>query len=381
MRLTPRLIPTAEGPLWVPLTDDWRLHLDSLRWARHLRFSKNRALSGVKTYAEGVALLLNWMEDRHFFDDYFAAARDLDDFARFLNTDVIRDGSRNAGQTRGAVRKSALMDGVYNFFLYLVGNGQLDESVLRLLYEPSVGRRYEDLDRAPASALRRRYTFKRTSDADGPPSLSADDFTALLAACRNVRDLFLLVLLRSCGLRIGEAAGLQLKHMHMASARFPGCRYKQARPHVHVVRNENNVNGAVSKTRKSRTLPIGAPGYNTYNRYCDERVRVLGTADNSPFVFVTLYQEPSGQPFTPRSLGRVVTRIGDRAGIDVHAHLLRHTFASVAANEDDVHLEVVQEMLGHESLSSTGIYVHPDYQAMHSAVDAAGSDFNDFLDS
>jgi site-specific recombinase XerD len=77
-----------------------------------------------------------------------------------------------------------------------------------------------------------------------------------------------------------------------------------------------------------------------------------------------------GERISNRRLRSLIKDLGQRAGIhkDLHPHALRHTFA-VALLEAGVDLEMIKELLGHESILTTTIYLHCTTQRKRAAVD------------
>jgi site-specific recombinase XerC len=183
------------------------------------------------------------------------------------------------------------------------------------------------------------------------------------------RDRFLLVLLWFCGLRIGEVLGLRRADMHFAdSSSSLGC--SLAGPHLHVIRRDNNPNGASAKSRHERTVPVVSWVLAYYDRYTTERL-ACPAADGCDFVFVNLFHAPLGQPMTASAVRQGLRSLSRRAGLarSVHPHMLRHSAGSEMADAGAA-IDVVQELLGHRSIISTQRYVHPSADRMRRAVEA-----------
>jgi site-specific recombinase XerD len=146
-----------------------------------------------------------------------------------------------------------------------------------------------------------------------------------------------------------------------------GCRITG--PHLHVVRREGNVNGALAKSG-SRPVPVSAPLARLYAGYQQERWRLLGdAAQDSPFVFVNLYRPPLGAALRPGGVEELFGRLSRDAGVKATPHTCRHTFATrlVRAGVDR---DIVQELLGHASPASTAVYTHASWTDMQAAVAA-----------
>ena len=85
------------------------------------------------------------------------------------------------------------------------------------------------------------------------------DVVAVLGACGSARDRLIVLLMVRAGLRRGEVLGLRRSDVHLlADSRQLGCGI--VRPHLHVVRREDNPNGAIAKSRRQRAVPLDSDG-------------------------------------------------------------------------------------------------------------------------
>lgn len=112
------------------------------------------------------------------------------------------------------------------------------------------------------------------------------------------------------------------------------------------------------KGRKERYVPFGSYAESAMQRYIDEGRKVLLSNSKNPSSDV-LFLNARGGPLTTRGVRHVLNKIVEKAAstIHLHPHKLRHTFATHLLNEG-ADLRTVQELLGHENLSSTQIYTH-----------------------
>ena len=111
-------------------------------------------------------------------------------------------------------------------------------------------------------------------------------------------------------------------------------------------------------------------GARHYDRYLGERLG-CAEADGCDFVFVNLFHPPLGVPMTDSAVRQLFARLGRRAGLarPVHPHMLRHATGTEMADAG-VPIDVVQQVLGHRSIISTQVYVHPSERRMRDAVEA-----------
>jgi integrase/recombinase XerC len=149
------------------------------------------------------------------------------------------------------------------------------------------------------------------------------------------RDRAILELLYATGARVGEVVGLDVGDIHLGEG---------------LVR-------VLGKGRKERLIPFGQKALEALESYQDVRGEILkaGRAGQPDALFLN----SRGGRLTARSVGNIVNRYVNQLAeqMKVHPHTLRHTFAThmLDAGAD---LRSIQELLGHESLSTTQKYTH-----------------------
>jgi integrase/recombinase XerC len=182
-----------------------------------------------------------------------------------------------------------------------------------------------------------------------PEVLSPDDAVRLVCADTadardGVRDRALFELAYSCGLRVSELTGLDTDSIDLATG-------------------EARVTG---KGAKTRIVPVGRPALAALRAWLPQRSERALPGERALFV------GRGGARLSPREVQRRIKRCAAAAGlaVDVHPHMLRHSFAShVLQSSGD--LRAVQEMLGHASIASTQVYTHLDFQHLAKVYDAA----------
>lgn len=188
-----------------------------------------------------------------------------------------------------------------------------------------------------------------------PRVLTTAEMQAILDACDRLRDRFLLALLYESGVRAGEALGL--RHEDIAAAE---CEVTVV-PRV-------NANGARSKSRESRAIPVSAGLIRLYADYLHGE---YGPID-SDYVFVNLWGGTAGRPLSYPAVYDLVLRLRKRTGLDFDPHWCRHTMATRLLR-DGVPIEVVARLLGHASITTTlSIYGHLTAEDARKALEAAG---------
>ena len=153
---------------------------------------------------------------------------------------------------------------------------------------------------------------------------------------REARDLAMLELFYSTGMRLSELAGLN-------------------DPDVDLVSDQIKLRG---KGKKERIVPVGSHATAALRKYLQQRDRRFSGARA---VFVNQH----GKRLTPRGVQLAMKRLFDglARGTELHVHALRHSFAThlLDAGAD---LRAVQELLGHASLGTTQVYTHTSVERL-----------------
>lgn len=156
-------------------------------------------------------------------------------------------------------------------------------------------------------------------------------------------------------MRIGEALGL--RHEDLAAAERE----------VAVVPRDND-NGARSKSREPRSIPVSAGLIRLYGDYLHGEYGDL----DSDYVFVNLWARPYGHPLTYQAAYDLVVRLRKVTGVVFSPHLFRHTYATWLLRKG-AGMESVKELLGHASVATTiDTYGHLTVEDARRALEAAG---------
>jgi len=163
-----------------------------------------------------------------------------------------------------------------------------------MLYEVADDRDLPDVARAGNVGVGWRMRARhRLHEPQVPVDRACDaDIVAVLGTCCSARDRLIVLLMTRAGLRRGEVLGLGRSDVHLV-ADSRGLRCEIARAHLHVVRREDNPNGAIAKSRRQRSVPLDFITVQAFDSYEFERVRVAAAASGD-FVFVNLFREPVG---------------------------------------------------------------------------------------
>lgn len=357
----------SAGDAWTVVGDDYELHGAADRFLMHLRFGRDLSDLTVKAYAGDLSLLLTWGE--RTARDAVLMARELHAFVLHLRTTPIASG-RGAGRPRSPSRINHVLVVAREYFKFLAAHDLVPGEVLRHLFEvaddTSLPQALKPEGGGLAYYARPRHKV-RTERRAHPEVVNWQEFEAVLAAATSWRDRFLLVLLYFTGLRRGQAMGLRGEDIHFThEARQLDCGVA-AGPHLHVVRRDNP-NGALAKSRQGYHVPAPGPVLQFHERYLLERTACRAAAATA-MLFVNLDGPRAGAPMRPDYVNTLLTRISRRAGVRaLHPHMFRHA-AATEMRRGGAPLDVIQRVLGHSSIESTGVYARVDEHAMREAVD------------
>ncbi len=299
--------------------------------------------------------------------------KDLEQFLAYLSPPGVRPPALS-GVTHSMIRefvahlhehglaKSSVarkLAALRSFFKYCVREDQLKENPARLVPTPKLPKRIpsvlsaeemngflNDLGGVGEPGPGGRAFAKK----DAKPSRSTRVEEGLLLR----RDRAVLELLYAAGLRVSELTGLNLADM-------------EQRERILRVRGKGN---------KERIVPYGAKAQEALEKYWPLRERLLDQTDRTssrkdPHA-EAVFLNYAGRRLTQRSVGRIVKKYVRIANVnwDLHPHSLRHAFATHLL-ADGADLRAIQELLGHQSLSTTQKYTHASIRQLMEIYDKA----------
>jgi integrase/recombinase XerD len=201
----------------------------------------------------------------------------------------------------------------------------------------------------------RRAVIKLKVPQSRPKVLTAAEAQAILDACDHLRDRLLFAVLLDCGVRIGEALGLRHEDMGIAGRTV-------------TVMPRPNDNRARAKAGVCRDVPASA---GLMRLYADYLTREYGSLD-SEYVFVNLWSQPYGRPWTYAAVYDLVMRLRQRTGISFGLHQYRHAYATWLLRRG-AGMESVKELLGHASVTTTiDTYGHLTVEDARQTLEKAG---------
>ncbi|MEF9891765.1 MAG: tyrosine recombinase XerC [Anaerorhabdus sp.] len=202
--------------------------------------------------------------------------------------------------------------------------------------------RYEGIENNPI-----QYFKSPKSKKSLPNFLTFEQMMNLLRSfdlddSAQLRNRCIIETIYACGLRISEATSLKINNIHFSQ----------------------QVLTVVGKGNKERMIPFYPKCGRLIEKYMNE-ARSLWIKEEHGYLFVS----QSGKPITPRAVQMILKDAGERIGlsVEVHPHMLRHSFATHML-DNGADLRTVQELLGHENLSTTQIYTHVTVDRLKNVV-------------
>ncbi|MDF2448063.1 MAG: xerD 14 [Bacteroidota bacterium] len=212
--------------------------------------------------------------------------------------------------------QSRIISGLKHFFKFLVLENYIKLNPAELLETPRIRRKL-------------------------PEYLSVEEIDRMLScidrsSSEGERNIAMLETMYSCGLRVSELITLRLSNVH---------------------KNDGFIS-VIGKGDKQRLIPIGKTALHLLDNYIhNHRIHIEIKKNNEDMIFLS----KRGKPITRQMVFYIMKDLGEKAGIikNLSPHTLRHSFATHLV-EGGADLRAVQEMLGHESITTTEIYTHLD---------------------
>ena len=272
------------------------------------------------------------------------------------------------------LRKSSIarkLAALRSFFKYCVREGHLKENPARLVPTPKLPKRIpsvlsaEEMNGflnqlggsghgAPIGRTMPKKAMLLTPASDAKAERKQTNSAKAGEGLLLRRDRALLELLYAAGLRVSELTGLNLTDMDQ----------------------KERILRVRGKGSKERIVPYGAKAQEALEKYWPVRRLLLeqtGRASNKQGPNVeAVFLNYSGRRLTQRSVGRIVKKYVRIANVnwDLHPHSLRHAFATHLL-ADGADLRAIQELLGHQSLSTTQKYTHASIRQLMDIYDKA----------
>lgn len=281
-----------------------------------------------------------------------AYGRDLSQFQSFLfhrdmtldiPDEITRDHIRSflAELHRTSTSKTSMgrkLSTLRTFFRFLARQRMVQGNPVEGIANPKQEKRHPKF-------LNVDQAFAIVQSSEKAPLRSGQGCETLKEKAVRLRDVALAELLYGSGLRISEALSLTVDDAAGAS----------------------DILRVMGKGSKERLVPLGAPAREALREWLRVRDDLKPAATEA-----ALFLGVRGKPLQRRQANRILEEMAERAGLpsSVSPHMLRHSFATHLL-ENGADLRGVQEMLGHERLTTTQRYTHLNLQKIVAAYDKA----------
>ena len=281
------------------------------KYRRYMKLERNYSENTLDAYMSDLQKLLDYVgsEGLHVLDVK------LDDLRNFVAA-LVDIGISARSQSR-------ILSGVRTFYTFLILDGYIEDDPTELLEWPKIG---EHL----------------------PEVLSVEEVDRLEQACdlskwEGQRNRTIIEVLFSCGLRVSELINLRLSDLFLTEK---------------FIR-------VMGKGKKERLVPISESAIKELQYWFMDRNLMKIKPGEEVFVFLNR----RGGHLTRMMIFTIVRRLAEAAGIEktISPHTLRHSFAT-ALLEGGANLRAIQDMLGHERISTTQIYTHIDMHTLREEI-------------
>ena len=218
--------------------------------------------------------------------------------------------------------QARLLSALRSFFCWMVMEGYIKDNPCDVVDSPKLGRYLPDV-------------------------LSVEEVFAVIesvdtSTIQGLRDRALLEVLYGCGLRVSEVVSLKLSGLYF---------------------DEGFVR-VIGKGNKERLVPFMGVTADSVREYLEQRSSAF-SSEADELVFLNRF----GRPLSRQSVFKLVKTQALIAGIrkEISPHTFRHSFATHLI-ENGADLRVVQDMLGHESITTTEIYTHVESSTWHNEI-------------
>lgn len=280
------------------------------RFGSHLLLERGLSQNTVEAYTEDVNKLMRYIVAGN--DDDLGGAAHLND----IKLTDLQEFAASMFDLGIATRTLArIISGVKSFFRWLHREHYIEHDPTILFEGPRIGRKL-------------------------PEILSVEDIDAMISeidmsTLEGIRNRAIMETLYGCGLRVSELTNLEISKIFFDEEYL-------------IVRGKGS---------KERIVPMSGIAVECIRDYLAERENVAVKAGEENMLFLNR----RGKRLTRMMIYYIVTGLAERAGIkkSISPHTLRHSFATHLL-EGGANLRAIQQMLGHESISTTEIYLHLD---------------------
>ena len=291
---------------------NWKIYIQGFK--SFLALERSLSENSLEAYVHDVRKLVEFLEFKKY--DLSPKEIELKHLQEFLKW-ITELGMSAHSQAR-------IISGLKGFYKYLLLENILNTDPTALLSAPKLGRKL-------------------------PDTLSVEDINKIIEAIdlsspTGQRNKSMLETLYSCGLRVSELVNLKISNLYF---------------------NDEFIK-VIGKGDKERFVPIGSVAIKQINIYKDEiRCHVKIKKDQEDYLFLN----KNGSKLTRVMVLTIIKQLAFKIQLkkQISPHTFRHSFATHLI-EGGADLRAVQEMLGHESITTTEIYTHLDRDYLRQAI-------------
>jgi integrase/recombinase XerD len=291
----------------------WKNTIDNFKL--YLQLEQSLSKNSIEAYSLDVEKLFQYSQTLEFPINNPAniETRHIQDLLKWIN----ELGMSQHSQAR-------ILSGIRSFYTYLAIEGEVTQNPAELIESPRL--------------IQRLPEFLSIGEIE--QLINAID----LSKSEGVRNKALLEVLYGCGLRVSELINLKLSNLSLD---------------IEFIK-------VVGKGNKERLVPIGQSAIKHLRYYIDDvRIHTPIKSGKEDYVFINRL----GTPLSRVMIFMIIKDLALKANIkkNVSPHTFRHSFATHLV-EGGADLRAVQEMLGHESITTTEIYTHLDRDYLRSVI-------------
>ncbi len=290
----------------------WQQALEDYRY--YLKLERGLSVNSIQNYSLDLKKLIKYLDVNEIVENPIS-----------ISEKTIQEFIYEASRKINARSQSRLISGLRSFFDFLIFEDYRKDNPLELIEAPKIGRKL-------------------------PDTLSISDIDKIIAAVdlsknEGERNRAIIETLYGCGLRVSELINLRLSDLFF----------------------EEGFIKVTGKGDKQRFVPISAYTIKFINIYKDQlrnHMEIDASATD------TLFLNRRGKKLTRAMIFTIVRRLTEAAGIrkKVSPHTFRHSFATHLL-ENGADLRAIQQMLGHESIITTEVYVHVERSHLRQVVE------------
>lgn len=274
-------------------------------YQHYLRIERGLSLNSIQNYIRDVKKFRGFLEAKKIMEDPLA-----------IDRETVQLFIHNVAKTVNPRSQARIISGLKSFFNYLVFEDYRKDHPMDLIESPKIGRKL-------------------------PDTLSTIEIDELIKAIdlskpEGERNRAILETLYGCGLRVSELVGLRISDLYF----------------------EEDFIKVTGKGDKQRFVPISTVNKKYISIYRREvRVHQVIQKGYEDILFLNR----RGKQLTRAMIFTIVRQLADKTGLQktISPHTFRHSFATHLL-ENGADLRAIQQMLGHESITTTEVYMHID---------------------